>query len=75
MRGVVLEGKGNGRLHHELEAEELRAKDEGMDVLHTTRCGDEHILPKACDALRDAGGLSPVKARISLMLELLRAAG
>ncbi|RZI78271.1 MAG: asparaginase [Variovorax sp.] len=75
VQGLVLAATGNGSLHHELEAAALRAKDAGIAVLRATRCGDGHILPKASDALRDAGGLSPVKARISLMLELLRAAG
>jgi len=75
VQGLVLAATGNGTLHHELEAAALRAQAAGIAVLRATRCGDGHILPKASDVLRDAGGLSPVKARISLMLELLRAAG
>lgn len=75
VHGLVLAATGNGTLHHELEAAALRAQGAGIAVLRASRCGDGRILPKADDVLRDAGGLSPVKARISLMFELLRAAG
>ena len=74
VQGLVLAATGNGTLHHELEAAALRAQDAGIAVLRATRCGNGRILPKPDDALRDAGGLSPVKARIALMLELLAAA-
>ena len=71
VQGLVLAATGNGTLHHDLEAAAMRAQEAGIVVLRATRCGDGRILPKPSDALRDAGGLSPVKARISLMLELL----
>lgn len=75
VQGLVLAATGNGTLHHALEAAALRAEAEGIVVLRATRCLDGRILPKPTDVLRDAGGLSPVKARIALMLELLGAAG
>jgi len=62
---------GNGTLHHALEAAALKAQDAGIAVLRATRCSSGRILPKAGDLLRDAGALTPVKARIALMLELL----
>jgi L-asparaginase len=71
VRGIVLAATGNGTLHHELEAAALRAQGAGISVLRATRCLNGRILPKPDDALRDAGGCSPVKARIALMLELL----
>ncbi|MGJ7496137.1 asparaginase [Variovorax sp. RT4R15] len=73
VRGLVLAATGNGTLHRELEASALRAQATGIAVLRATRCTSGHILPKAGDALPDAGGLSPVKARIALMLELIGA--
>ncbi|MEP6723265.1 MAG: asparaginase [Variovorax sp.] len=73
VRGLVLATTGNGTLHRELEASALRAQAAGIAVLRATRCTSGHILPKAGDALPDAGGLSPVKARIALMLELIGA--
>ncbi len=70
VRGLVLAATGNGTLHHALEAAALKAQDAGVVVGRAARC-DGRILPKAGDQLRDAGALTPVKARIALMLELL----
>ncbi len=75
VRGLVVASTGNGTVHHALEASALKARDAGVEVLRATRCPDGHILPRADDRLRDAGALTPVKARIALMLELLGAAG
>lgn len=69
--GLVLAATGNGTLHHALEAAALRAQQAGVAVLRATRCASGRILPQADDRLRDAGALTPVKARIALMLELL----
>ncbi|WP_295977308.1 asparaginase [uncultured Variovorax sp.] len=71
LRGLVLATTGNGTLHHALEAAALKAQDAGIAVLRATRCSSGRILPKTGDALRDAGSLTPVKARIALMLELM----
>jgi L-asparaginase len=71
VRGLVLAATGNGTLHHALEASALKAQDAGVAVVRATRCANGRILPKAGDQLRDAGALTPVKARIALMLELL----
>ena len=71
MQGLVLAATGNGTLHHALEAAALRAEQAGVAVLRATRCVEGRILPTAHTGLRDAGALSPVKARIALMLELL----
>lgn len=70
-RGLVLAASGNGTLHHAMETAAARAADSGMVVVRATRCAQGRILPKAGDALRDAGALSPVKARVALMLELM----
>jgi len=40
-------------------------------VVRSTRCPEGQILPKPGDTFADSRGLSAVKARISLMLELL----
>jgi L-asparaginase len=71
LRGLVLATTGNGTLHQALETAALKAQDSGIAVLRATRCVNGRILPKAGDALRDAGALTPVKARVALMLELL----
>ncbi|MGO4395169.1 asparaginase [Variovorax sp. M-6] len=71
VQGIVLAATGNGTLHHALEAAALRAQAEGVAVVRATRCAEGRILPRPGQSLRDAGTLSPVKARIALMLELL----
>ena len=68
--GIVVAGTGNGTIHHELEAALLKAVDSGVKVLRATRCAQGRVLPHSRDVLPDSGGLSPVKARIALILEL-----
>lgn len=74
VRGLVVAATGNGTVHHALEEAALRAQDEGVAVVRATRCAGGRILPRPDDRLRDAGALTPVKARIALMLELIGAA-
>lgn len=71
VQGLVVAGTGNGTLHHELEAALLRAQAAGVKVLRATRCAQGRVLPKPGDALADSQGLSPVKARVAMMLSLL----
>ena len=75
VQGLVVACTGNGTIHHALEAALLRAQQAGVRVVRSTRCSEGQVLPKPGDALPDSGGLSPLKARISLMLELLRTGG
>lgn len=69
--GLVVAGTGNGSMHQELEAALTRAQDSGVKVLRSTRCAQGQVLARPVEALPVAAGLSPVKARIALMLELL----
>ena len=69
---LVVAGTGNGTLHHALEAALLRARGAGVEVRRTTRCPFGRVLPLPDDVLPAAEGLSPVKARIAVLLELMR---
>jgi len=71
VRGLVLAGTGGGTVHHELEAALRRALAAGVRVLRSTRCADGFLQPRPGDEFPVAAGLSPVKARLALMLELL----
>ena len=71
LRGLVVAGTGNGSLHQDLEAALLRAQARGVHVWRGTRCALGRVLPIAGQRLPDSRGLSPVKARIALMLSLL----
>jgi L-asparaginase len=70
--GLVVASTGNGTVHQELEAALRQAQAQGVKVVRSTRCAQGRVLAKPDDTLPDSGGLSPVKARIALMLELLR---
>lgn len=68
--GLVAAGTGNGTLCQDLEAALRDAQVSGVAVWRSTRCdaGPVFDLPGTLPA---AGALSPVKARIALLLELL----
>lgn len=69
--GLVVAATGNGTLHHALEAALLAARQRGVAVRRSTRCALGQALPTAGASLPLAEGLSPVKARIALMLDLM----
>ncbi len=71
LKGLVVAGTGNGTLHVALTEALLRAEQMGVRVLRASRCGDGRVLPVAGSVLKDSNGLSPVKARVALMLELM----
>ena len=71
VQGLVVAGTGNGTLHHALQAGLLKAQATGVKVVRSTRCINGRVLPLPADAIPDSKGLSPVKARVALMLDLL----
>jgi L-asparaginase len=70
VRGLVVAGTGNGTLHRDLEAALLAAQAAGVAVVRSSRCAQGRVLPHAGDRIRHTT-LSPVKARLALMLELM----
>lgn len=71
VRGLVAAGTGNGTLHRDLQAALLDAQAAGVRVLRASRCAQGTVIGHAGDTLPHAGGLSAVKARIALLLELM----
>ena len=71
--GIVVAATGNGTLHQRLEQALLGARARGVAVLRSTRCLDGLIVTGERDVLAAAGDLTPVKARVELILTLLRA--
>lgn len=73
VRGIVVAGTGNGTVHHDLEAALQEVQRQGVRVVRSTRCTQGQIVPGAVPGggLPHSEGLSPVKARIALMLDLL----
>ncbi|CAN5479553.1 asparaginase [soil metagenome] len=70
-KGLVVAATGNGSLHHALEAALAEAQAQGLAVLRSTRCLDGRIVGGEDATTESAGDLTPVKARIELMLRLL----
>ncbi len=80
VHGLVVAGTGNGTLHQVLEAALTDAQAQGVAVRRVSRCTLGQIVGDSGGAAKGAGaipcapaGLSAVKARISLMLELMAA--
>ncbi|MEO6017752.1 MAG: asparaginase, partial [Polaromonas sp.] len=71
VQGLVLSGTGNGTVHHKLEAALKLAQASGIRVVRATRCAEGRVLALPDDIFESANGLSPVKARIALMLALM----
>jgi L-asparaginase len=72
LRGIVVAGTGNGTIQSDLENALREAQGLGIRVVRCSRCANGAVIAtSAADALPHAGALSPVKARIALILELM----
>ena len=72
LAGIAVAGVGNGSLHADLEAALRDAERQGVRVALATRCGGR-VVPYPAQPFADRAGLSPVKTRLALSLELLGA--
>jgi L-asparaginase len=68
--GIVAAGTGNGTLAAALESALREAEARGVRVLRSTRCDAGPVMDLP-GLLPSAGALSPVKARVELLLALL----
>lgn len=71
VRGLVAAGTGNGTLSEGLQSALLRAQQSGVAVLRASRCPLGQVLPHRGDEIATEPGLSPVKSRVALQLDLL----
>ena len=71
VRGLVIEGTGNGTVHRVLEEAARVAMARGLRVLRASRCQGGDVVGAPAGALPCAGGLGPAKARVELLLQLL----
>jgi len=72
LHGIVVAATGNGTIHQELEVALRRAVQMGVKVVRATRCAYGHVLAVERAEFEHFNGLSPVKARIALMLALMQ---
>jgi L-asparaginase len=73
LSGLVVAGTGNGTIHVALAQALRRAQARGVKVVRSTRCANGRVLPVQGSEFEATDDLSPVKARIALMLELMTA--
>lgn len=71
VNGLVVASTGNGSLHHALKDALLRASERGVRVVKATRCGQGQSLVGNLGDFPSYAGLSPIKARVALLLDLL----
>ncbi|NUO74133.1 MAG: asparaginase, partial [Frateuria sp.] len=70
LQGLVVAATGNGSVHAALEQALLRAKEQGVRVVRSSRCLEGPVIAQAQDSL-PASPLTPAKARVELLLQLL----
>ena len=73
-QGIVIAGTGNGSVHRELTDAARRAMAAGVPVRRSSRCLLGGVVGATPDALPSAGALTPMQARVELMLDLLAGA-
>jgi L-asparaginase len=70
LAGLVVAATGNGTISQALERSLQAAEVAGVVVWRSSRCAFGSLVGKADTQFGDSGGLTPVKARIALMLHL-----
>jgi L-asparaginase len=73
VRGLVVAGTGGGTVNRALEAALLRAQSSGVKVVRASRSCAGNVRAQPDQRLPLAEGLTPAKARIALMLDLMSA--
>jgi L-asparaginase len=68
--GLVVAGTGNGTVHQDLFTALLAAQSAGVKVVRASRCAEGRVIAQKGDAIASTD-LSPVKARIELMLQAI----
>lgn len=71
-QGFVVAGTGNGTVHHALETALKEVQAQGVHVVRTTRCALGAVSALPDDALASVPNMTPVQARVSLQLALLK---
>lgn len=70
-QGLVAEGTGNGTLHQDLEAALRSALQQGVVVRRASRCVAGGVVGAPEGSIPSAGDLTPGKARVDILLDLL----
>lgn len=71
LQGIVVAGTGNGTVHRSLQSALEDAMAAGVHVVRSTRCARGRVSTDPT-GIPDSDGLSPLKARLAMMLDLLK---
>jgi L-asparaginase len=71
LAGIVVAATGNGTISKALEQALQTAEAAGVVVWRSSRCAFGTLVGREDTQFGDSGGLTPVKARIALMLSLI----
>jgi L-asparaginase len=71
VKGLVVAGTGNGSVSSKLKASLALAQEAGVEIRLATRCNQSTVIPTESHVFDATGGLSPVKTRVALLLEML----
>jgi L-asparaginase len=71
LAGIVVAATGNGTISQALERALQTAEAAGVVVWRSSRCAFGTLVGREATQFGDSGGLTPVKARIALMLSLI----
>jgi len=71
VKGLVVAGTGNGSINSNLKASLELAQKAGVEVRLSTRCNQGTVVPTENHFFDATGGLSPVKTRVALLLDMM----
>ncbi|NBO42896.1 MAG: asparaginase, partial [Betaproteobacteria bacterium] len=71
VKGLVVAGTGNGSIHTKMKESLFRAQQSHVEIRVSTRCNQGSVIPNECHEFETAGGLSPVKTRVALLLDIM----
>jgi L-asparaginase len=71
VQGIVVAGTGNGSVGTDLKEGLMRAQEAGVQIRLTSRCNQGPVIVTASHIFPVSAGLSPVKTRVALMLDML----
>jgi len=71
VKGLVVAGTGNGSIHTKMKESLFRAQQSHVEIRVSTRCNQGSVIPNERHEFETSGGLSPVKTRVALLLDIM----
>jgi L-asparaginase len=71
VKGLVVAGTGNGSINTKLKESLSRAQKSKVEIRVSTRCNQGNVVPNESHQFVATGGLSAVKTRVALLLNMM----